>query len=270
MIDVESLVEMLTYCRPAFSDTEEEFIDTFLRPLGIHEDAFGNIWKEVGTNPNILWSSHTDTVHWTPGRQEITINAGGMLVLKHPKVKTCLGADDTVGVWMMIEMIKADIPGLYVFHRDEEMGGGGSSYIAKHHPEFFKGIDFAIALDRKGYGDVITHQGGRCCSDDFARQLGHMLDMVPSHQGIFTDTANYTSLVRECTNISVGYFNQHGPLECLDVRFAVNLLRKLLTTDFSVLRVGKTFNYFIQDNSDLVATFLEMNGFCQEDIEEWM
>jgi hypothetical protein len=164
-----------------------------------------------------LFSSHTDTVHRKHGRQKVYFDSflGHYFVMQQ---NDCLGADDAAGVYVMTKMIEAKIPGLYIFHTAEEIGGLGSSYIAKHDPTLLDGIDHAIAFDRKGTKSIITHQGERCCSNDFAEDLADRLGMdhILDSTGIFTDTANYTDLVPECTNISVGYEAEHTSNETLD------------------------------------------------------
>ena len=280
------LLEMLTYKRAAWSSTEHEFIQRFIEPVADHMDGYGNYMTMIGNDPKILWSSHIDSVHHEGGRQA-TIIQNGMITLAQKHIKICLGADDAAGMWLMLEMIDKRIPGLYIFHRDEESGGGGSKFIANETPELLNGIDFAIALDRKGYNSVISHQFERCCSDDFANQLSKKLGgkFQPDDTGVFTDTANYTHIIPECTNISVGYFNQHGPLESLDMHFLSRLRDRLISTDFSDL-IPKRDPYldpepyltrgnlipfspysfleleqFVRNNPAMIADFLEMNGF---------
>jgi hypothetical protein len=280
---------MLGYCRPHLGETEQLFIEKFIDPLGTYVDGYGNRWIEVGTDNHILWSSHTDTMHHKDGKQPIEISRNWAGVAKpFKKAGTCLGADDTAGVWLMIEMIKAKRPGLYVFHRGEEMGGLGSSYVACDEPWLLKGIECAVALDRKGYTSVITHQGGRTASDKFARELATKLGMgfKPDDTGLFTDTANYTDLVGECTNISVGYFNQHGPTETLDLEFIQDLRTILLETDFQDLHATRepgeneliqrytfakpdTLAGWVEDNPDLAADLLETLGYTIKDCEEF-
>lgn len=233
----EELREMLTYRRPAGSKTERRFIRRFLRPLGITQDKAGNIIKRIGDAP-VMWSSHTDTVHKSGGRQTIIERDGWIKAVN----SSCLGADDTAGVWLMVQMIRRNVPGLYVFHRAEEIGGYGSLHIAETNKELLAGIDMAIALDRRGENSIITHQwGGRCCSDAFARALGRALDlgMRPDDTGSFTDTANYMELVPECTNISVGYYNQHSRDEMLFPEFLERLLEALCELDVYKLPVER-------------------------------
>lgn len=232
---LSSLLQMIAVRRPGRSKSERRWIREHIAPLGVTFDGYGNAIKRVGNSP-ILWSCHTDTVHRLGGVQALTV-AKGMLTVATGDPSNCLGADCTAGVWVMREMILANVPGLYVFHRDEETGGNGSSWIARHTPELLDGIKAAIAFDRKGTRNVITHQGGRCCSDVFAKSLGDALkmDYSPDDTGIFTDTANYTDLVGECTNLSVGYYGEHSRGECLDLAHLVSLRAAVIGMDVDAL-----------------------------------
>jgi hypothetical protein len=234
----EELLAMLTYKRPAGSRTERRFVKRFVRPHVDYEDAAGNLIRAIGDNPTVLFSSHTDTVHRVGGTQPIEATDDGWV---HPIESDCLGADCTAGVWLMLEMIRASVPGLYIFHREEEVGGRGSAYIARHTPQVLDGIQVAIAFDRKGFSSIITHQFERCCSDAFAQSLGNVLggawELDPT--GTFTDTANYTDLVAECTNISVGYLDQHTARERQHVPFLETLRDCLVAADWGALTVHR-------------------------------
>lgn len=233
---VKTLVDMLTYRRPAWSKTEKKFIKNYISPLGVTFDQKGNAIKRIGQAP-ILWSCHTDTVHRKQGRQHIRAK-NGIFKLGPNSESTCLGADDTAGVWLMREMILAKKPGLYIFHRGEEVGGVGSDFIATKTPALVQDIQFAVAFDRHGYDDIITHQGwGRCCSDEFAYSLAQGIDMdyKLSPNGIFTDTANYIEVIGECTNVSVGYMEEHSRDEQLDYEHLFKLRDAILTLDTSKL-----------------------------------
>jgi len=231
------LAEMLTYMRPAYSVAEDQFTSRFVDVLpGCEMDAFGNRYVTVGDKPRVMFSGHTDTVHSVSGRQKIFHDTELNQLFKNDT--ECLGADDGTGVWIMMNLIRAGVPGLYIFHQAEECGGQGSSYIAKEEKHRLDGIEFAIAFDRRGNGDVISHQaGGRCCSDafatDFAERLGGKYK--PCDGGVFTDTANYTHLISECTNLSVGYYNEHSKHEYQDLNEADELLTALLAVDWDTL-----------------------------------
>jgi hypothetical protein len=242
MRTLDTLQEMLMWRRPGGSKSERKFIAKYIEPLGVNKDLQGNLIKRIGDAP-VLWSCHTDTVHNQGGIQPVE-RAGDVMALPSRKVSNCLGADDTAGVWLMCNMIAAKVAGLYVFHREEESGAQGSRFISKRTPSLLKDIRYAIALDRKGKRDVITHQFGRCCSDAFATSLAEALnvgglDYTADSTGIFTDTANYTDLVGECTNLSVGYYGQHSKQEIQDGAHCAALLEaliKLPTKDLIVAR----------------------------------
>jgi hypothetical protein len=240
MTGKETLSVMLTYKRPAGSQSEEEYINRFIAPLGVERDPFGNLYKIVGDeNTDVLWSSHTDTVHRGEGRQIVDFDNGFFRLHKKSKA-TCLGADCAVGNWIMINMIMAEVPGLYVFHHGEEIGCVGSSAIAKKAPDFLKGINMAIAFDRRGTGSIITHQGSRTCSDAFGNSLAAQLEgfkLDPT--GILTDTKMYAGIVPECTNLSVGYFDEHRSTERLDFSHAMRLRDMMLKIDTSKLVIER-------------------------------
>lgn len=245
---LSELLEMLTFMRPAGSKTERRFIRRFLTPLGVIQDKAGNCIIRVGSGSSVLWSCHTDTVHKSGGTQLVEVSDGWAALPKGSK-SNCLGADDTVGVWLMWEMIRAKVPGLYVFHRGEECGGIGSGFIANNTPALLSGIEAAIALDRMGTKSVITHQCWRTCSDVFAESLADALGMGHEKDdgGTFTDTAQYTDLVGECTNLSVGYYAQHTAKECVDLEYVLKLRDALCKFDESRLvysrRPGQASEY---------------------------
>lgn len=232
---VRQLLEMLTYRRPAGSRTEADFVRRYIVPTGATPDGHGNYWLTVGDSP-ILWSCHTDTVHRTDGIQRIEY--GDWIASVAAGRRDCLGADDTAGVWIMLQMIRAKLPGVYVFHRNEEIGGLGSAYIAEHERDRLLPMRCAIAFDRRGYGDVITHQCFHTASNEFAESVAsllHPLNYSPCDLGIFTDTANYSEIIGECSNLSVGYFNAHTTDEYLDIQHVQALAKAVIRADWSRL-----------------------------------
>jgi hypothetical protein len=135
-----------------------------------------------------------------------------------------LGADDGAGCAMLMHLLHSSVPGYYVFTQGEECGGIGAKHLAKDHADLLKQFDRAIAFDRRGIDSVITHQGyGRCCSDEFAQSLADALNVddrlmyLPDNTGVYTDTAEFTDIIPECTNISIGYDHEHSDRESLDI-----------------------------------------------------
>ena len=140
--------------------------------MGLTEDNFsfdgkegGNLFLKIGEDPKVLFSCHTDTVDrgspFNAGdRKEIIIDLNDMRIKKKNRTSPCLGADDGTGIWLCWELIKGGVEGLYIFHRAEEVGGRGSSYIANHDTEELEKYDFAVAFDRKDIDSIITQQVG--------------------------------------------------------------------------------------------------------------
>lgn len=231
------LIEMLKYKRPGGGETEEAFIKKFLMKLkGATKDAFGNVWVTVGESAT-LFTAHTDTVHRSEGKQKVKVKDG---IITTPDGE-CLGADDGAGVWLLVQMVKAGVPGTYAFFREEESGGHGSVW-ANENMDLTR-FKRAVAFDRRGVDSVITHQfGGRCCSDDFAAALAFDLNALlgdhgffsPDDTGIFTDTANLGQIPNR-TNISVGYECEHGASESLDAVFLGRLRDACLALDWEAL-----------------------------------
>ncbi|WP_176593189.1 M28 family peptidase [Sphingobium sp. EM0848] len=242
------LLEILSWARPHDSAIERAFCREYLDTVpGMTADAFGNRMLTIGDRPRVLWSCHVDTVAARGGRQDVWIDERGIVALCDGKPGMSLGADDGAGLWIMLNMIAADRPGLYLFHRGEERGCLGSDWIRRNSPETLKGIDAAIAFDRAGFSDVITHQSyGRTCSDAFAVSLASGLnDLNPDFRyeadntGVFTDTNEYAGIIPECTNLSVGYHGQHGPRETLNVEHCEKLLEAMLKLDASLLVIER-------------------------------
>jgi hypothetical protein len=222
----ERLHDMLRVKRPHNSKAEAQWIKKYIL---CYPEAYSipspngpmAYVIEVGKSKT-MFSCHVDTVHREGGKQTIKFNKKDNTYYKTDGKP--LGADDTAGCWLMLEMIDAGVPGTYVFHRGEECGGIGSSYIAENMPKFLEQFDRAVAFDRRGATSVITHQGwSRCASDDFAEALAMELNKnpecmyMPDDSGIFTDTANYVDYIPECTNIACGYANEHSGSETLHI-----------------------------------------------------
>lgn len=253
------LVRLLETASPSGQEAPiAEILIPYIKRMGhkAHVDAKGNlIVRTTDATENItMFSSHMDTVHRTSDRLTLVATTGfkdpnlnDMIYAVTEEIKeedgkkipywtrSVLGADDKIGIYIMMRLMYAKVPGLYIFHVEEESGGNGSSYIALKSPDVLKGVRRAIAFDRRGYDEIIGSQwNGACCSTEFQKALAEQLNArLPSNsmrkfvidgQGSFTDTANYTSLVPECTNVAVGYFSQHSNQEHFDPIWLNNLL----------------------------------------------
>lgn len=250
MIDI--LKHTLSIKRSHESPEEAEFAAYLLQqvlPLGKLEfvDGMGNFAVSVGAS-DTLFTCHTDTVHRAGGVNFFTEKDGFLLADGAP-----LGADDGAGIAILYHMMKHKVPGTYLFCRAEEVGGQGSQYIADTNPLWLKQFKRAIAFDRKGTSDVITHQGSRCASDSFGMALSLALSeahdgllYAPSAYGVFTDTANFTYLIPECTNVSVGYYNEHSQNEKLDLHHLQKLADAVIKVDWEALPTERSITESLQ------------------------
>lgn len=287
--DRARLSRILTYKRPHGSKGVDAFIkdvlsgyefETLRAPSG---EPLALVLR-VGTSKT-LFSAHLDTVHHSTGRQVVAWDEGISLYYTIDGATECLGADDGAGLWLLLNMIDAAVQGVYVLHYGEEAGGVGSSGIATHHADFLGQFDRAIAFDRKGRDNVITHQAwGRCCSDEFAEALAASLNEVdttftyaPDNTGLFTDTANYVDLIPECTNISVGYDSEHTSMETLDFEHLAALRVACLNVDWESLPTHrllgedeKALNRFDMWAESVDETIEGLAAMKYRDLEAWV
>lgn len=142
-------------------------------------------------------------------------------------------------------MIKAHKPGLYLFFVGEECGGIGSSAYVKDNPSF--SANMVVSFDRRGTKDIITHQGGyETCSSKFAKGLAHALNLQnvdfeykPCDGGVYTDSREFAEIVPECTNIAVGYYNEHTAKEFQDLHHLLALRDAVLAVDWHKLPIDR-------------------------------
>ncbi len=185
-----------------------------------------------------LFIAHVDTVHREVGANKIRKTSSMWYADGAP-----LGADDGAGVAMLMHMIHADIKGYYIFSQGEECGGIGAKHLEKNHADLLKQFDRAIAFDRRGTDSIISHQGwGRCASDTFCQALADELNLhdenlmyTTDDTGVYTDTAEFTDIIPECTNISVGYDHEHSQQECLNIHHYELLSQAVLAVQWDKL-----------------------------------
>lgn len=207
-------------------------------PSNIKEDNFGNYYIKIGES-DTLFTCHLDTC--SDMYEKVNHHIGSRFISTDGS--TILGADDKSGVTILLYMISKNIPGLYYFFLGEEVGGLGSSAVAG--TSFFSGYNKCVSFDRRGYNSVITEQFyGECCSDEFAKELSLQLNKAnlsfnyaPDPTGVFTDSASFMESIPECTNISVGYFNEHQMCERQDIMFLSSLCEAVTKINWDKLPI---------------------------------
>lgn len=234
---LETLERLLSVKRPADGSgeaTTAAWIVSKAAPTMI--DSAGNLHFKIGESAT-MFTAHLDTVHHDDGPNPF-VKMGDMWAAAGDSV---LGADCGAGVALILHMISQAKPGYYVLFRGEECGGVGSTWLSKAMPEIVTNIKRCVSLDRAGYSDVITHQGGRQgCSSEFAEALSDALNdngmlFMPCPNGVYTDSKEFFSLIPECTNLSVGYRRQHTPEETQNVAFLAQLADALVAVDWESL-----------------------------------
>lgn len=243
---MQTMTKALTIKRGADGVGEATFAAWMCNRLPVSMiDGAGNIHVDLrGSTGRTLFTAHLDTVHHSEGVNAVRIDRAtepGQVFWRADG--DAMGSDDGAGVALLAHMIEHGVPGYYVFFRGEECGGIGSKHMAQHMPALLKEFDRAVAFDRAGYYDVITHQaGGQCASDDFAQALADQFNaadadffFTPCSGGVYTDTAEFIGLIPECTNISVGYFSQHGDRENTNVTFLMQLAAAVLLVQWDTL-----------------------------------
>jgi len=238
----------------------ESKIKKFL-PKGIKQDEHGNYFMTIGDNFTTMFTCHLDTACKYDKRVK-HVQTDNLVMTDG---STILGADDKAGMTVLLYMIEKKVPGLYYFFIGEEVGCIGSSNLSMTFD--WMNITKVVSFDRRGTKSIITEQFcGRCCSDEFAQALadelnstGLGLEMEPDNTGILTDSAQFVDLVHECTNISVGYYNEHTTNEIQDIEFLSRLCRAVVKIDWESLPI------FRQPGED--DDFNDSPGWDDEEVE---
>ena len=213
----------------------------------LKKDEVGNYYKIIGSNPETMFTSHLDTAD----RKQTDTNLYSMIENDQEYIvtdeSTILGADDKSGVTVMLYMMSHNIPGLYYFFIGEERGGIGSNKLSTIYTkvDYLKNIKRCVSFDRRNYHSVITSQlGRRCCSDEFGTALckeynKNGLDLSLDPTGIYTDSASFIDDIRECTNISVGYFHEHTGQEYQNMNYLISLCEASIKVNWNSLPTAR-------------------------------
>ena len=207
-------------------------------PSGYFKDVHGNYYLQIGKSKT-AFTCHLDTACKT---QVNVVHKFDKNIISTDG-KSILGADDKAGMTVLLYMIHNKVPGLYCFFIGEEVGCIGSGKACDD--EWFKNYDRMVSFDRRGTKSVITFQSSkRCCSDDFAESLSkqfnkYSLSMDPDNTGVYTDSAEFTHVIPECTNISVGYYKEHTHLEHQDIDHLIKICMASVKIDWESLPVKR-------------------------------
>jgi len=239
-------------------------------PNGYKEDGLGNYYLQIDDKPSTMFTCHLDTA-CSYSKKVNHIEEGDFIKTDGT---TILGADDKAGMTVILYMIEKQIPGLYYFFIGEEVGCIGSGRLSSKWSEyeFSNYIKKVVSFDRRGTDSVITEQMfGVCCSDKFAIELSSQLNLTnkdfnfsPDPTGIYTDSAKFMDLVPECTNISVGYYNEHSVNEKQDINFLRKLCDAVCKVDWESLPVERDPMDINNWNDDYFDDFDDEDSWSEE------
>lgn len=249
-----------TYPYGADSALDTRLIEDFEFKYDNHKNLY-KVIKSGELLPNTMFTSHLDTVEDSRFYRicrKYKLAWGKNKIVNHmfskentfvkSDDKTTLGADDKAGVTIILQMVKANKPGIYYLFKGEEVGHVGSHKLRKSVFENtdLRNVKKCISLDRRGYDSVITHQKyKRTCSDEFAVDVARKLNRYgfwfrPDPEGMTTDSIEFIDRFSECTNISVGYFRAHSTKECQDLDFLDDLCDAFVAINWELIKARRT------------------------------
>lgn len=234
----QTFLELTAYTCP--HGNEFKLYDRMLQELGWARNGRGNYWQTVGDGSSkTLFVAHLDTADRGKPKEVVHDTEGDFVGTDGT---TLLGADDKAGVAVLLYLAAKGVPGDYLFVIGEECGCIGSGEEALHLP--VGKYDRAIAFDRQGKSEVITHQiGQRTASKQFARALCKelrrtskgKLELQPSDRGMYTDTNEFVEKIPECTNVAIGYSRPHSVFEVQDLEFLQNMAEACASVNWETL-----------------------------------
>ncbi len=268
--DVKSTFLSLTTKTYPYGHDEEvlEFL-----PKDLKKDEVGNFYKIIGEGkPTVMFTCHLDTADREQkttrlfqangrvneeGYQFRLIKTGSGDEHIYTDGATILGADDKAGTTVMLYMMAHNVPGLYYFFIGEERGGIGSNALSAIYDkvEYLTDIKQCVSFDRRRTTSVITHQLGRqCCTNEYGQALCDELnksglDLSLDPTGVYTDSASFIDDIPECTNISVGYYNEHRGTEIQNISYLERLAKAAVKVNWNSLPIRRKVGY----NQELFA-----------------
>lgn len=151
-----------------------------------------------------------------------------------------LGADDRAGVYAIIEIIKSGLRPTIILTTDEEQGCVGAFQMIEDYPECpVKNINFLIELDRRNDDDAVYYD---CTNEEFENFI-NSFGFVTAN-GIFSDISVICpEWGMAGVNFSVGYFNEHSPIEYLHL----SALKDTINKTSNILRAETKFYKYESD-----------------------
>lgn len=249
----------------------EEVVGSLL-PSFFKRDKWGNYYHKVGES-RTLFTCHLDT--YSNKYQKVNHVIEGNII--RTDGTTILGGDNKAGVVTLLYMIEKGVPGFYYFFLGEEplKSGGlwGSTQILSKK-KFLSEFDRAVAFDRKMTGSIITRQMAQeCCSNEFAealiREFSNVgLNMRKDGTGYYTDTANFLEIIPECTNISIGVWNEHHLNEYVDISYVQRVAEAATLIDWEKLPTARIPKWWKPNDDTKETVIKKFDKFFNKQLDE--
>jgi len=268
-----TFLSLTTKTYPHFSDCRHEKEVLQFLPSDLKRDQVGNYYKIIGDGKQtVMFTCHLDTadreqkdtrLFQANGRVDeegysfrLTKTGSGDEHI-YTDGSSILGADDKAGTAVMLYMMSYNVPGIYYFFIGEERGGIGSNALSSIYDkvDYLTDVKMCVSFDRRRTTSVITHQLGRqCCSNEFGQSLcdeynKNGLNLSLDTTGVYTDSASLMEDISECTNISVGYYNEHRGTEMQNITYLKKLAEASVKVNWNNLPVKRKVGY----NEELFA-----------------
>jgi hypothetical protein len=139
-------------------------------------------------------------------------------LIKSNKLRV-LGGDDKCGIAIALQAARElpKIPMKILFTVEEEIGCNGIERFIKQRKNWLDNVKYSLTLDRRDIDQLLMYSCGQPnCSKEFAAKIAAIgirnNILVKMDEGTLADVIYIREHVKECVNMSAGYFNPH----CLD------------------------------------------------------
>ena len=136
-----------------------------------------------------------------------------------------LGADDRAGIYIIINLLEKGYKPSIILTDLEEEGGQGADALIRKYPDCpLKECKALIQLDRRGEKDAVYYE---CDNVDFEEKINSY--GFETNWGTFTDISLFGPQWKiAAVNLSVGYLNEHQPIETLHLKWCHNTIDKVI------------------------------------------
>ena len=194
-------------------------------------DHYNNLFVTKNTTNPVIYPcivAHMDEVQHYKFPKEVIVKNDMIFARYIGNKQQCgLGADDANGIYVALHLLKI-LPNLKVCFTVEEEIGGFGAFEASYNLEFFSNCQYLLQADRRGKSDLIVNTNGITIVSDLF--YDHLVDVAEKFNyspefGTFTDVGVLCEeLELSGLNISCGYYNEHTPKECTNIKELENCL----------------------------------------------